>query len=66
MHAKYVDDITILESINLKKTLEDNPDQPFPDSYHTRTGHTMPPHNSKVYNLKWSSNTPAITKKAYA
>ena len=127
MHAKYVDDMTILESINLKKTLEDNPARPFPDAYRTRTGHTMPPQKSKVYeqidaiqkyaeanemklnyektkfilfnptrnydflpeltrcdqtiscveevkllgihlrsDLKWSSNTAAITKKAYA
>ena len=49
LHAKYVDDMTILESINLKDNLMANPDRPLPDSYHTRTGHSLPTEKSRVY-----------------
>ena len=49
LHTKYVDDLTIAESINLKQTLTSNPDRPLPDPYHARTGHKLPADKSAVY-----------------
>ena len=51
MHAKYVDDMAAVESINLKKMLVKNPSRPLPDPYHCRTGHSLPPCKSKIYSL---------------
>ena len=49
-HWKYVDDLTIAEAIELKKTLkkEDEQDLVRPLSFHDRTEHTLPPERSKV------------------
>ena len=43
-HLKYVDDMSILESLNLKETLIDNPavNPPRPLAYHDRTNHVFP------------------------
>ena len=44
IHLKYVDDVTLAESINLPKNLvsvsED--ERPQPDMFHARTGHILP------------------------
>ena len=48
-HAKYVDDLTIVEALNLKLTLVPNPDRPLPDSFHARLGLRLPVDKSKVY-----------------
>ena len=48
-HAKYVDDLTIVEAMNLKKTMVPNPDRPLPDTYHARLGLKLPKDKSKVY-----------------
>ena len=50
LHAKYVDDLTIMEAFNLKETMVANPDRPLPDNYHARLGQTIQPGKSKVYN----------------
>ena len=50
LHAKFVDDMTLIESINLKENLIGNPDRPLPDPFRTRTGHVLPPEKSQVYN----------------
>ena len=44
LHLKYVDDLSYLTSINLKKKLIENSDPypPLPPSYHNRTSHTLP------------------------
>ena len=48
-HAKYVDDLTVVEAFNLKQTLEPNPDRPLPDSYHARLGQRLPAEKSELY-----------------
>jgi hypothetical protein len=48
-HAKYVDDLTIAEAINLRETLLPNPDRPLPDPYHARLGQMLCHEESKVY-----------------
>ena len=51
IHLKYVDDLTIGEAIKMKEMLESVPvhARPQPDNFHARTGHVLPPANSKVY-----------------
>ena len=51
IHLKFVDDLTLAEAINLPSTLQYTaPDRrPQPDEYHSRTGHTLPPGDSKLY-----------------
>ena len=50
IHLKYVDDVTLAESIDLPKNLvsvsED--ERPQPDVYHARTGHILPLKNSNL------------------
>ena len=48
-HAKFVDDMTIGESFNIKECLIPNPDRPLPDSYHARLGLRLEPEKSKTY-----------------
>ena len=45
-HLKYVDDLTLLESLNLKKKLELNSQLIRPIYYYERTGHVL--HKSKL------------------
>ena len=51
IHLKYVDDLTIAESIDLKENLVAVPEsvRTLPDSFHARTGHVLPPQKSQVY-----------------
>ena len=49
IHLKYVDDLTVAESVNLKDKLVCVPNRPQPDSYHARTGHSLPNEQSAVY-----------------
>ena len=51
IHLKYVDDLTIAESIILKDNVTNVPvtDRPQPDTYHARTGHALISENSKVF-----------------
>ena len=48
-HAKYVDDLTIAESLNLKEALTPNPDRMLPDNYHARMGQKLSCGKSQVY-----------------
>ena len=57
---KYVDDLTIAERINLKEQLTTIEDRPLPDNYHSRTGHTLKPEDSKVYNQICEINRYAV------
>ena len=50
IHLKFVDDLTIAESIPLKESLKPNLNRALPDNYHCRTGHTLIPEKSSVYN----------------
>ena len=52
MHLKYVDDLTLVEAVTLKEQLTEVPieQRPQPDNLHARTGHTLKPENSKVFN----------------
>ena len=50
IHLKYVDDMSLAESVNLKEMLVTVPDRAQPDNYHARTGHELPKQNSAVYN----------------
>ena len=50
IHLKYVDDLTLAESINLSDKLVETPTSRLqPDVYHARTGHTLPKQSSQVY-----------------
>ena len=50
IHLKFIDDLSIAESLNLKKLLIPNPDtnQPRPLEFHNRTEHILPISESKV------------------
>ena len=50
IHLKYIDDMTVAESLNLKKQLINNPElnPPRPLQYHERTGHILPEGLSEV------------------
>ena len=71
IHLKYVDDMTLAESINLKENLVFVPEseRPLPDSFHAKTGHVLQPEKSQVYQqlLKTEeysrSNSMLINKK---
>ena len=49
IHLKFVDDLTVAESIKLKDSCVPVADRPLPDSYHARTGHALIPEVSKVF-----------------
>ena len=49
IHLKYVDDMSLAESINLKEMLVTAPDRQQPDNFHARTGHVLQQENSAVY-----------------
>ena len=51
LHLKYVDDMTLAESINLKEKLVFRPEseRPLPDNYHAKTGHFLPEGGSQVF-----------------
>jgi hypothetical protein len=42
IHMKFIDDMTVAESIYLKEKLVDNPNPVQPFQYHDRTGHVLP------------------------
>ena len=48
-HAKFVDDMTIAESFNIKDSVIPNPNRVLPDTYHARLGQQLDPVKSKVY-----------------
>ena len=50
LHLKYVDDLTLLESMNLRDALTVNPQQTLvrPLNFHQRTEHTLKPGHSQV------------------
>ena len=57
IHLKYVDDLSLAESINLKDILVPaDPDRVQPDTFHARTGHVLPPGDSAVYNQLVKTN----------
>ena len=49
IHLKYVDDLTLAEAVNLSENHIKIPNRPRPDNFHARTGHALPPENSRVY-----------------
>ena len=51
IHLKYVDDLTLAEAINLPRQLVplNAKERPLPDTYHARTGHSLPSYESRVY-----------------
>ena len=51
IHLKYVDDLSLAESINLPVKLKSIPDsdRPLPDVFRARTGHIFPTNRSVVY-----------------
>ena len=42
IHLKYVDDLTLAESVNIGEKLVEAPDRPQPDNFHARTCHVLP------------------------
>ena len=65
IHLKYIDDITFAESISMKNILDTVPieNRPQPDTYHERTGHVLPPQNSKVYKMIEKTEKYALNNK---
>ena len=53
IHLKFIDDLSVAESLNLKKQLIKNPDvnQPRPLDFHDRTEHILPESESRVQEL---------------
>ena len=53
LHLKYIDDLTLAESIFMKDMLDELPIEmrPQPETFHERTGHALIPENSKVFNM---------------
>ena len=51
LHLKYIDDMTLAESIKLKEKLVDVPveDRTLPAPFHARTGHALPQKDSAVF-----------------
>ena len=49
MHAKYVDDLSILVALNLNDILVPNHDRILPSPFHGRTGHKLDSDRSQVY-----------------
>ena len=48
-HAKYVDDLTIAQAINLTDTVVPYPNRPLPDPYHGRLGQKLPEEHSELF-----------------
>ena len=51
IHLKFVDDLTIAETVNLQDQLVKVPikERAQPDNFHARTGHAFPSNSSRVY-----------------
>ena len=49
IHMKFVDDMTVAESIYLKDNLVNNPEPIQPFQFHERTGHILKPQVSRVH-----------------
>ena len=62
IHLKYVDDLTLAETINLPQKLipVKNSDRILPDNFHSRTGHIFPVENSAVQQQLIQTNEHAI------
>ena len=56
IHLKYVDDMSLAETVNLKELLIAVPDRDQPDNYHARTGHVLPKEKSAVYSQLLETN----------
>ena len=59
-HSKYVDDLTIAESFNLKDSLVPNPDRELPDPFHARLGQKLDTEKSQVYDQLYKIQEYAI------
>ena len=49
IYLKFVDDLTVAESLILKDNVYSVPDRPRPDDFRSRTGHALKPECSAVY-----------------
>ena len=63
IHLKFVDDLTLAESILLEENAHTVSDRIRPDNYHARTGHILNPESSKVYNEIKNIQNYAITNE---
>ena len=62
IHLKYVDDLSLLESIKLSdKLVPAAPDRMQPDTFHARTGHVLLPDDSAVYNQLTKTSVVQLT-----
>ena len=48
IHLKYVDDLSLAETVNLSEKLVHAPDHMHPDTFHARTGHVLQPEDLAV------------------
>jgi hypothetical protein len=49
IHLKYVDDLSLAETVNISEKLIHDPDHMQPDTFLARSGHVLPPEDSAVY-----------------
>ena len=47
-HMKYIDDMSLLTSVDLKQSLENDPNLVRPRNFHDRTGHILPRRNCVI------------------
>ena len=62
IHLKYVDDLTLAEAVNLPEKLVpvNTNERPLPDTFHARTGHSLPAEKSAVQQQLIKINQHAI------
>ena len=63
IHLKFVDDLTVAESILFDENVHTVSDRQRPDNYHARTRHALNPENSKVHNEIMNIQKYAITNQ---
>ena len=65
LHLKYVDDLTLVEAINMQETLKSVPldSRQLPDNYHSRTGHSLPLKDSRVFSQLMKTHKKAENEK---
>ena len=63
IHLKFVDDLTVAESIILEESVQTVANRPRPENYHARTGHALIPEKSQVYKQIMNTQHYAITNE---
>ena len=63
MKKKWVDDLSVLATVDLKKVAVKNDDLDKPPNFHNRTGHVLPPDKNPIQDeIKSSFEIKSILK----